>query len=301
MITLLFGENSFEIENALNDIIAGFDGTPEKVKTEDLQTNQLPDLLMGVSLFSDKRLVILRNLSENKSIWSIIPNWIEKISDDIKVVFVESKIDKRSITYKALKDKADVHEFLLWSERDTNQAEKWVINQAKKIGLSLDARLASLIVRRVGVNQWALDSALEKLSFIDGVTQKTIEDLIEPNLSESVFDLFETAVSGDVIKINNKLDILEQTEDIYKLSGLLFTQAFQLAVIASASSANSPSKDFAIHPFVASKLSSVSKKIGKNGIAKIIKLFAKADLDMKTSKSDPWLILRNSLNKIASL
>lgn len=303
MITLLFGENSFEIENALNGIISDFDGTPEKIKAEDIHIEKLPDLFMGMSLFASKRLIIIRDLSDNKEIWPALPNWLDKISDDIQLVLIESKIDKRSITYKSLKDKTDVHEFLNWSERDTAKAEKWVIDSASKMNLRLSPKLASFLVRRAGINQWSLQGALEKLSLADEISESTIEELIEPNLFESAFDLFEVAIKGDLKKLSDKLDVLEKTEDIYKLSGLLFSQVFQLAVVSSAMSSDQRSeiaKDFAIHPYVVSKLESVAKKLGKNGVSKVVKIFAKADIDMKTSKSEPWLIIRNALYKIAT-
>ena len=100
MITLLIGENSFEIQRALDDIIADFDGNVEKIEGSELQVSQLPDIFMGGSLFADKRLVVIRNLSENKSVWPVLGDWTDKISDDIHVVLVDAKPDKRTSTYK---------------------------------------------------------------------------------------------------------------------------------------------------------------------------------------------------------
>ena len=123
MITLLLGENSFEIEQALGSIIDEFDGKVERIKAEDLQISQLPDILMGISLFATKRLIVIRDLSENKTIWPVFGSWISKISDDIHLVLVETKVDKRSVTYKALKDAVNIREFLPWSDRDIFKAE----------------------------------------------------------------------------------------------------------------------------------------------------------------------------------
>ena len=70
MITLLMGDNSFEIERALAEIADNFDGVAEKIDGSQIQLSQLPDLLMGVSLFSSARLVVIRDLGQNKAIWS---------------------------------------------------------------------------------------------------------------------------------------------------------------------------------------------------------------------------------------
>jgi DNA polymerase III delta subunit len=305
MITLLFGENSFEIESALGEIVADFDGRVERIKAEDLTINQLPDILMGVSLFAERRLIVIRGLSENKSIWPILGDWLDKISDDIHLVLIESKIDKRSTTYKTLKNNANVQEFLPWNDRDYAKAEKWVIDKAKKIDLDLNNKLAQSLVRRVGPDQWRLHHAVEKLSLVDEVNEKVINDVIEPNLTENVFELFETAIRGNMKKTKSMLDTFRQTEEVYRLSALLFSQAFQLAAISAANcdgrKDDNPAKDFGIHPYVASKLQSIAKKIGRSGVRKIVKELVRADENMKSSKSDPWFILENALLKIANI
>ena len=301
MITLLLGENSFEIEQALGSIIDEFDGKVEQIKAEDLQISQLPDILMGISLFATKRLIVVRDLSENKTIWPVLGSWISKISDDIHLVLVETKVDKRSVTYKALKDAVNIREFLPWSDRDIFKAEKWTMEQAKNMGIKLDNKLAQFLVRRVGADEWQIFHALEKLALVDLISEDIIKDLVEPNLTENVFELFETAIKGETELLKDKLRILEQTEDIYRLSALLYSQAFQLLAISAAGKDDNVAKDFGIHPFVVSKLESTAKRVGKTGIAKIVKIFAEADRDMKISKAEPWILLERALMKIANL
>lgn len=301
MITLLLGENSFEIERAIAEITANFDGNVEKIDGSDLQLSQLPDILMGVSLFSTARTVIIRNLSENKSIWSVFGDWLPRISDDIHLVLVEPKPDKRTTTFKTLKDKVKITEFQPWSDRDISKAEKWVMDEAKKLDIKLDSKNAQTLVRRIGVDQWQLFHALEKLALVESVSDEVIKDVIEASPVENIFELFETALKGDIKELKRMIQILEQTEDIYRLSALLFTQAFQLAAVASATKSDNVAKDFGIHPYVASKLESVAKRVGKRSVSKIVKIFAQADDDMKLSRAEPWLLIERALMKIALL
>lgn len=301
MITLLIGENSFEIERALAEITKNFDGIVERVDTVNLQLNQLPDILMGASLFATSRIVFARNLSENKVIWSVLSDWLPRISDDIHLVLVESKPDKRTASFKALKDQAIVKEFLTWTDRDVAKAGKWVIVEAKKLGFEIDEKNARILVRRVGVDQWQIFHALEKLALVDLISADVIKDIIEPNLVENVFELFETALRGDVKDLKRMLRVLEQSEDVFRLSALLFTQVFQLTVVASAAKSDNVAKDFGIHPYVVQKLKSIAKRVGKSGVASIVKIFAQADDDMKISKAEPWLIVERALLKTASL
>ncbi|NCQ54469.1 hypothetical protein GW791_03475, partial [Candidatus Saccharibacteria bacterium] len=98
MITLITGENSFEVERALASIADSFDGNVERIDGSDLQLTQLPDILMGVSLFAIARTVVIRGLSTNKPIWTVFGDWLPRISDDIHLVLVEPKPDKRMTT-----------------------------------------------------------------------------------------------------------------------------------------------------------------------------------------------------------
>lgn len=301
MITLLIGENSFEIERGLDEITNDFDGTIEKIDGSQLQLTQLPDILMGVSLFSTARTVVIRNLSDNKVIWPIFGGWLSNLSPDIHLVLVEPKPDKRTATYKALKDFAIVKEFQQWTDRDIVKAEKWAVEEAKRQGFELNTKCVQLLVQRVGLDQWQLFYAIEKLSLLDDISADIITDVIEANPVENVFNLFETALRKDIDGLKRTLQTLEKTQDIYRLSALLFTQVFQLAVIVSATKSDNVASDFGIHPYVVSKLTPIAKRLGKSGVSKIVAIFAQADDDMKISKADPWLLIERALMKVANI
>lgn len=301
MITLLIGENSFEIEQALDKIKHDFTGTVEKIDGSQLQLSQLPDVLMGVSLFAVSRVVVIRGLSQNKSVWSVFGDWANKISDDIHLVLVEPKVDKRTATFKKLKEKATVKELQPFSDRDLSNVEKWVSLEAEKLSLKLDKKSIQFLVARVGFDQWQLFYALKKLTLVDDISIGSIEDIIDLNPDENVFILFETALRGDRQELKRILRSLEQTEDAFRLLSLLSVQAFQLFVVSTAEKSDNVAKDFGIHPFVVSKLAALSKRIGYKDTTKIIDIFVCADDDIKLSKADPWILIERALLKVASL
>jgi len=298
MITLLTGDNSFELNEALKRLIAAFDGRAERIDGSSLEFKNLPDLLMGGTLFADKRLVIIKDLSQNSSVWEKLPEWLPRISDDIQLVLVDEKPDKRKTAYKEIKKHADIKEFTTWGDRDYPAAEAWLGKQASGLGLDLDKKVVRHIVERVGLDQWQLASALEKLQSLEDITLESINNTIDANPSENVFMLFETALDGHTAKVHAMIRTLELIEDPYKLFALLSSQAFQLAGVASAAAGDNASKDLAIHPFVASKLSRHAKKFGRSGSAKLVRAFAQADADMKLSRGDPWLLIERALLSI---
>lgn len=301
MITLLTGENSFEIERELQRIVSEFDGVAEKIDGSELLTRQVPDLLMGGTLFAETRLVIIKNLSENKSVWADLEQWIDRISIDISVVFVEPKPDKRTKTYKMLSKAAVVREFSLWREYDTSKAESWVIDEAKQQGCILDKKSAQTLVSRVGTDQWLLSRAIQKLVVLDTITPDVITEIIEANPTENVFNLFETALRGDSKGVADMLRTIELHDDPYRLFGLLSGQAFQLAALAvSDKPANEVAKDLGVNPYGLSKMTGIAKKLGVSGARRVIDAFAEADTGMKTSVAEPWLLIERALIKVAN-
>ena len=299
MITWLVGENSFEVREALQLIEADFLGTSEHVDGTSLGLADLPDLLMGLSLFATERLVVIRDISQNKSLWEKLPEWLPRVSDAIHIVFIDAKPDKRTTSYKALKAAASVQEHLAWTERDTAKAERWVSERAAKLTLATDGQFARKLVAHVGVEQWQLAKALDTLSLLDAITPEAIEQLIPRNRQENIFQLFETALDGRPRQVADALNGLRLQEDPYGLFALISSQAISLAALTYASAADNPVKDFGMYPSIASKLARRGERIGGAKVARIVELFAQADADLKRSKADPWVLIEQALLKTA--
>jgi len=299
MITWLVGENSFEVREAVQALAANFNGTLERVDGSELSIAGLPDLLMGVSLFASERLIVISQLSTNAAVWEKIPEWLPRISDDVHIVFVDNKPDKRTTSYKALKAVADLKEFPAWGDRDAQKADQWVSARAKAAGLVLDRKIIQHLVNRVGLDQWQLAHALDILTLLDEVTIDTVDAVIAPNLHENIFQLFETALESKSLQVADMLKTLTIQEDPYALFALLNSQALTLAVVTYADGDANPTKDFAIHPFVASKLVRHGKRLGKTKVGRILEAFAKTDADMKRSKAEPWLLIERLLLEVA--
>ena len=301
MVYLFTGENDFAVREALKELERSLGISAEHHSGAELTMAQLPDLLMGVSLFTVQRLVVLDRLSENTSLWQKLPDWVSRIANDSTVVFVEPKPDKRTTAYKALKANATVREFPLWTERDTSLAKQWVIERAKAHQLPIDTRTAAHLVERVGVDQWRLSSALDTLSLLDAITITIIDEVIPATLSENVFQLFEVALKGDKDRVAQMIATLSLQDDPYALFALLSSQVQTLAAIIFKADGDDPVKDFAIHPFVASKLTQQAKRFTKADSAHMLTLFAKADADLKRSRGEPWVVVEKLLLEITQL
>jgi DNA polymerase III delta subunit len=296
------GNNTFENERSLARLIEDSLVSPEKIDGTELELKQLPDLLMGGTLFATKRLVIIKNLSENKPLWTVFDSWIGRVSTDTHLVLMDKKPDKRSKTFKALQKNSTIHESVLWTEHDKTEAEQWVMKEAASLGLELNKKSAHFLVDRVGVDQWELQHALEKLALANNGTPQKIEEITEANPVENVFHVFDAMLKKDVLKANNMLGILKLSEDPYRLLGLLNTQAVQFATFAISGKASSEvAKELAISPFVLSKFTPYLKQYDRRKLREMITTLARADEIMKTSATDPWLCVEKTVLAICSL
>lgn len=301
MITVLTGDNSFELARALTAIRADFAGVAEQYDGDELELSQLPDLLQGGTLFATERLVIIKNLTDNKKLWDVLPDWLEKTDDDTHVVLVEPKLDKRTRTYKELKKHATLREFSPWGDRDVIAAETWTVQEAKRQGVTLDKKLVQQLVARVGLDQWQLYHALEKLAVLEQVDATTIENTLEAQPSENVFNLLDAALNGKTERVHTMIQNLQRSQDPYMTFGLLSGQVFQLAALSVADkSSGEVAGDIGAHPYALGKLAPYAKKLGRPRAKKIVTIFADADNAMKSTAIDPWLLVEESLVKTAS-
>src|SRR3990167_6446654 len=268
----------------LDEMMRSFDGHVERIDGREVEIGQLSDLLTGATLFQDKRLVIISRLSENKAVWDVLPEWLERLAIDTSVVLVEPKPDKRTVTYKSLIKKVERQEFPLWTNKDTTKAVQWVLDEAMRQDVPLTKRHAQQIVERVGIHQWGLFQAIQKLALVDEITSEHIEEIIERRPEENVFALFETALRGDFDRTRQLISTLRLTNDAYQTFGLLSSQVLQLTALARASKpASEVAKDIGAHPYVLSKLSHYAERLGASDIQNIVAAAADADRQMKSS------------------
>lgn len=107
MIQIFYGDDRIKAQEAVK-MVLGADY--EVFEGENLTLPDLINLFLGSSLFADRRRILIKDLSENSELF-------KKVSDYIKtenaVIIWESKLDKRTSTYKELSKKVKIKEFKL--------------------------------------------------------------------------------------------------------------------------------------------------------------------------------------------
>ena len=97
MIKVFYGEDRIAARKAIDRLLGD---KYEVIEAESLSASDMASLFLGTSLFGEKRTILVKDLSANKECWEIVPKFVDDCSHDI--VLWESKLDKRSTTYKEL-------------------------------------------------------------------------------------------------------------------------------------------------------------------------------------------------------
>lgn len=298
MIHLLTGENTFEIERRLKELIAGYEGDAERFDGEELSVEQLPDLFSGATLFSTTRLVIIKNTSSNKSLWGVLVDWLEKgVEND--VVFVEEHPDKRTKTYKWLEKNSEV---FVSKELQPFEAVRWLEQEAEKKHVHISKADCEFFVDYVGTDQWRLESELEKLALSGSeISEETIRALVEPTPQATSFELLDAAFRGQTAEMERLFQVVSREDDPYMFFGLLSGQIYALALVATGKGMRPEdiAKATGVHPFVLRKISGLAERMSPNSLQELTSRLAELDANMKSRAVEPWTQVYSFLKSLS--
>lgn len=299
MVCLFFGENSFEIDQRVKALIAEYDGEVERIDGEELSSEQLPDLLSGVTLFSTKRLVVIKNASKNKTTWTTLGEWFEKGVDN-EVVLTETNPDKRTKTYKWLMKHGKVVEA---QELKPFEVSRWLAEQAVLREMAFEEGSAQYLAEYVGVDQWRLSNELEKLQLTGKpVTKRLITALVEPTPQATSFELLDRAFRGDQKRLQILFDTVSENEDPYMFFGLMAGQVYALTLVKFGNGLRPEeiAKETGVHPFVLRKVGGLAANITNQELRDLSARLSELDTNMKSRSVDPWTQIHSFLLALAS-
>ena len=114
MIKIFYGENRLAAQQTITKFLGS---DYEIIEGKELTPSDLPSLFLGQSLFSEKRNILIRDISDNKPVFEKLP---EYLNSPHNVAIFEIKLDKRSSAYKILKNQIGIREFTLPKDPNLN-------------------------------------------------------------------------------------------------------------------------------------------------------------------------------------
>ncbi|HEX8389969.1 MAG TPA: DNA polymerase III subunit delta [Candidatus Saccharimonadales bacterium] len=295
MITLLTGPDNYAAAEFIDTKRRAFTGEVISIDGSVLEAAALPDVFTGTTLFSTARLVIIRDASRNKSIWTVLDDWVERIPAETDVIFVDEAADKRTRTYKQLQKHGKVIDCKLPS---TSQVATWAKAYVSAQSGTIPPPELGYLVGLVGTDRWRLKGELDKLLLAKRpINRQLIDEIVEPNPEASVFRLLEAIFRGERSKAEDLFATVAQKEDPYKFFGLVSSQVIAMLAILSAGSRRRGdiAREQGISPYILDTMSPIAERLGLMRCRDIAARLAVCDEKIKTTGVEPWHQLRVTL------
>ena len=309
-ITILYGDNSYERTTQLAKMKidaekSGFE--IQKSNSDELLKSDFVSLICGVSLLSEKRFVYIRNLSENSEIWQNLAEILPRISTDVHLCLIEDKIDKRSVVYKAISKIVELYEFKNLTARDSRNLAEFARLFAKKQGLLLDNKTASFLISWVGVDEWRIRDAIEKISLIGEANEQNIREFVPQNIESNAFAIIEMMFLGDILGLReefSKLKITDGEDGAFRFLGMISTQIFNFSALKIGKNIGKTtaeiSKEIGASAWALGKMENFAQNLNESQLAEIVSKITEVDETIKTESIDPWNLIESIILEIAS-
>lgn len=289
MVSVLTGNNDYLRMQALAKIVADFEKSNEgsygleKIDASAMDFGRLLEAVSSMSFLADSKLIIMSGLAENKDIPEKVDEFLDAVAESTELVINEPKFDKRSKLYKTLKKRTNFKEF---SELDEQSLAKWLVEEAKERGGKVSTSDANFLIKRVGLNQMSLSQEISKLiSYNSEITKASIEQLVEPMPSSTIFELIEAAFSGNHNKaIELYEDQRKQQVEPQAIMGMIAWQVHTMAVVKfnDNDSPGDIASNTKINPFVVRKTLELVVKKSQHEMRELAQKTLELDVKLKT-------------------
>lgn len=292
MITTLTGQNSFMLHQELKSLIDSFiseygDIGLERLDGEEASYDRMRESLESLPFLASRKLVVLRSPGAQKEFAENAEALFKNLPENIDVIIVEPKLDKRLSYFKFLKKTTDFKEY---NELDAQHLSRWLVEQAKAAGGSLKPNDASMLISRLGVNQQLLSMELEKLLLYNPeITKESIINLTDKAPQSTIFDLLEAALSG---RKQQAIELYEEQRALrvepVQIMALLAWQLHILALIKSASArtADTIASEARLSPYVVRKSKAIADRMTYEELKLLVQRAAELDVRLKSESID---------------
>lgn len=326
MLKLLHGNNQFASLAKLQEIIKEFDGNVAYIAGDDLSdVASIFASTDSVSMFSGKQLTVVKRFHNNRKKISLEKQLVEKLQQRIQssdslpdLVFWEdhglgatnrakkpsakakpvvkktTKPAEDLTLIKLFKEHGSVDSFALVQEKDL---DKWLQNRLTQAGIKNATQFIIPILNRCGINQFILDSEVEKLSIkLKAEKRNTLStadlDLVtlyEPDVM--VWELTDAICSRNKIKALTLIDkMLQEPKDTLIVFSAVLKQ-FKLLYVTKKypQDADKVKKIFAIKDYPFSKLVRYSYSFTEKQLQTLFSKLVNLDFSIKQGKIDSKL------------
>jgi len=300
MIIFLYGPDTYRSRQKLNEIIEHYKKIHRSglnlryFEAGNLNFQDFKNEVETVSMFREKKLVVLKDIFSNKDFQEEFLKQGEKFvnSANIILIYEKKEIDKKNSFLKFLKKNSESQEFeLLEGQRLKN----WVKKEFEKYQAQIDLKVIDELINFVGSNLWQMESEIKKLvNYKNGqkIKREDVELLVRPKIET---DIFKTIDAISEKKKSRALFLFHQHLEkgdapLYLLVMINF-QFRNLLEIKDLIEKNLPYYKIInkskLHPFLVKKSYQQAQRFTLQQLKKIYQKIFETDLNIKTGKMEP--------------
>jgi len=310
MIIFLYGPDTYRSRQKLNEIVEHYKEIHKSgldLKFLDLEEKDFQDFkneAQIASMFSEKKLLVLKNAFENFDLKKKFSAEIEKFAKSEEVILLYEEEIKKDNFFQTLKKFSEYQEFQLL---DGERLKNWVKKEFRKYQAKIDSAVLEKLIEFVGNDLWQMANEIKKLvAYKTGHNQITtvtklcpeieredVELLVKSKIEIDIFKTIDAIAAKDkkrAIKLL-KAHLEKGDSPLYLLSMINF-QFRNLLIIKDLIEKNlSPYSFTNLHPYVIKKSISLLGKFSFSELKKIYQKIFEVDLDIKTGKIEPEMAL----------
>ncbi len=298
MIILLYGEDTFRLRQKLIEVIKEYKTKHKtgfnlmRFRENDFDFSKVRERIESISMFDEKKLIILENILNSKDFLEEFLKYIKKNKlkdnqDIIVVIYQEGKLTKPSLTRQA----SMFEEFKLLSDNDLII---WLKKQVSRNKANISHETLRKLVAYVGSDLWQLNNELNKLvSYKAGqlIDEQDIDLLVRSKIDTNIFKTLDALAKRDKKTAFRLLhEHLEQGENEIYLFSMFVYQIRVLLKLKDLIEKETPFYNLAklsgLHPFVIKKSSEQLKNFGLEQLKNIYKYLLKIELGLKKGRLD---------------
>ncbi len=307
MIIFLYGPDTYRLRQKLNEIVEHYKKIHQSglnFKIFDLEEESFQDFqneIKSVSMFAEKKLIVLRGALSNKDFKENFLKNSKKfiVSKNVILFYEEGEVPKDEFV-SFLKKRGESQEFQLL---DKIRLKNWVKKELENYKAKIENRALDKLIDFVGNNLWQMSNEIRKLvsykleSHARGagtceILSRDIEILVKPKIEPEIFKTIDAIASKNkkqaVGLIHKHLE--KGDPPLYLLTMINF-QFRNLLIIKDLIKKGRPFYTFqkltGLHPYIVKKSYPQAQKFTIEELKKIYQKIFQADLDIKTGRVGP--------------
>lgn len=213
---------------------------------------------------------------------------IKSLGEDVIIIFVEEKADKKTRLYKAIAAKGVCEEYARQTEE---QLARWLSNYAKSQGKLMSPATGFYMVGECGNDMLLLKNEMDKLLAWsldkDSITEADVDQVCSHQVNNKIFDMV-TAITQHNQKVALKLyyDLLTLRESPFHILALVGRQYSRMIAVKDASLKNKPmavvASELSMQEWLAKKTLDLVRRMSMEEIKANLEACVKADEDIKS-------------------